>query len=140
MNRSPAAAMRLRRPSSIPSAGTKHRSRMPSRWTFRPMGKWMTRSPSETITMLASKSNGTNASRMQGTESIGSARGTSASSFNTNCPWPSYPSVRVLSTAGNPISAKAARSDASSSTAAYRGVRSPLARALSFSRRRSCES
>lgn len=100
----------------------------------------MTRSPSETITMLASKSNGTNASRMQGTESIGSARGTSASSFNTNCPWPSYPSVRVLSTAGNPISAKAARSDASSSTAAYRGVRSPLARALSFSRRRSCES
>ena len=35
----------------------------------------------ETITMLASKSNGTNASRMQGTESIGSARGTSASSF-----------------------------------------------------------
>ncbi len=52
----------------------------------------------------------------------------------------SVASVRVFSTHGSPSSATAARSDASSSTAAKRGVRSPCSRALVFSRRRSCES
>ena len=104
------------------------------------MGKLTTRSPSETMTMLASKSNGTNSSRMHGTASSGSALRRSSSVRSTCCPWPSYPSVRVFSTAGRPISATAARSEAMSSTAAKRGVRNPWSRALLFSRSRSCES
>ena len=52
----PHALRDLRRPS--PAGHDSTRSRIPSRWTLRPTGKLTTRSPSATITMLASKSNG----------------------------------------------------------------------------------
>ena len=72
MKRSLWAFMRASTPEST-SAGTMHRSRIPSRWTLRPTGKLTTRWPSATITMLASESNGTNSSRMQGTAKQGAA-------------------------------------------------------------------
>ena len=72
MKRSLWAFIRASTPEST-SAGTIHKSRIPSRWTLRPTGKLTTRSPSATLTMLASESNGTNSSRMQGTASRGSA-------------------------------------------------------------------
>ena len=71
------------------------------------------------------KSKRTNSSRMQGTASSGRGPSMSASVFSTSCLCPSYPNVRVFSTAGNP-SSRRLRSDASSSTAAKTGRAKPV--------------
>ena len=87
----------------------------------------------------SSRSNGTNASRIDGTSPTARQASSSNSGLrSTACPLPSYPSRRVFSTAGRPTASTATASDGRSSTAANVGTGSPTSVKSVFSAIRSC--